>query len=46
MTNTYNEIVEKGELYYQKEIFDLRYQYHSERRYGALAAFEFPLVVL
>lgn len=46
MTNTYNSIVRRGQLFYYKDIFDFRYYYNLDDRYGALIALDFPLSAL
>lgn len=46
MTNTYNSIVRRGQLFYYKDIFDMRYYYNLDERYGALIALDFPFSVL
>ena len=38
MTNTFNTVAEQGDLHYFKEIFDLRYSYKVDRKYGILGS--------
>ncbi len=45
MTNTYKNIVKRGVLFYEKEIFDLRYYYYLDDRFGALVVLDFPVSV-
>lgn len=45
MTLNYNSIVKRGQLYYLKEILDMRYFFHLDQRYGSLVALDFPLSI-
>ena len=38
INHIYSEVVRKGTLYYYKELFDLRYTYKLDSRYGYLAS--------
>ena len=38
INNIYSEVVRKGTLFYYKELFDLRYLYSLDNKYGYLAA--------
>ena len=42
MNSNYLEVRRKGALQYYKELFDLRYLYKLEKRYGFLVALEHP----
>lgn len=42
INNTYSEISKKGTLFYYKDLFDLRYQYKLDSKYGFLSALEHP----
>ena len=42
MNSTYQEVRRKGTLLYYKELFDLRYLYKLDNRYGYLVALEHP----
>ena len=42
INNIYSEVVRKGTLYYYKELFDLRYSYKLDGKYGFLSSVEFP----
>ena len=46
MTTTFNNVAMQGDLHYFKEIFDLRYSYKLDRKYGILASLEYPFSVL
>ena len=36
INSSYNEVSRKGKLYYYKDIFDLRYHYKLDPKYGFL----------
>ena len=46
MNSTYQEVRRKGTLLYYKELFDLRYLYKLDNRYGYLVALEHPFSLL
>ena len=46
INHTYAEVVRKGTLFYYKELFDLRYLYKRDPRYGYLASLEHPLSIV
>ena len=46
MTTTFNTVAEQGDLHYFKEIFDLRYSYKIDSKYGILGSLEYPFSVL
>ena len=46
MNSTYTEVSKQGTLYYYKDLFDLRYIYKLDPKYGYLGALEHPFVIL
>ena len=46
INSAYTEISRRGTLYYYKDLFDLRYNYKLDSKYGYLAALEHPFSVL
>ena len=46
INSNYTEVVRKGNLFYYKELLDLRYTYKLDPRYGYLVALEHPFSVM
>ena len=46
INSIYTDVVRKGTLFYYKELFDLRYIYRLDPRYGYLASLEHPFSLL
>ena len=46
MSHNYNDVNQNSELFYFKGIFDLRYFYNIDDRFGILVMFDFPLSIL